>query len=354
VTRSLSRLQAVILGIVVLAGLGLAVVGLFWIGGKHTSGVPDFLARWILPKTFQLRAGFAQIQGVEVGTRVRVKGIEAGEIVAIERPSKPSGQVVLVMRLDSRHGDLIRKDASAQIVAEGMVGGKVVEIDPGSDDKDPVKDGDFIAAKPSVEISDILTRVDDTIREIRDSKGSLNKLIKDDELHTELVQAVRQLHRTASSLQQNSDAFKDLPVVRGYVKDMRKELLRPDCERNRRIFAENELFEPGSAILTADGRRRLDDLVPWLDGLKHKGSEVVVAAYALPGPDEEGTRILTQKQSETVSNYLTTQHSIQKMGWFSWSRRVVALGCGSESPPAPEKDKLPPARLEVIVFVPHN
>ena len=56
--------------------------------------------------------------------------------------------------------------------------------------------------------------------------------------------------------------------------------MRPDHERNRRVFAENDLFEPGRAVLTAEGKEKLDELAPWLDGLKHKGSEWWSSAYA--------------------------------------------------------------------------
>jgi outer membrane protein OmpA-like peptidoglycan-associated protein len=352
-TRSLSRFQAIVLGTFVLAGVGLGALGLFWIGGKSTAGVPPFLARWLLPDTLTLRAGFARIQGVEKGTRVRVKGVEAGEVVDIERPREPSGEVVLVMRLDGKMKGFVRRDAAAQIMAEGMVGGKVVEIEPGTDREPPAEDGAVITARSSSDVSDILARMDQTVQDLRDARGSLYKLVHDDELHAEMVDAIRKAKGTLSSLQQNADAMKEMPIVRAYVRDMRRELVRPECERNRMIFAETDLFEAGGAILTSDGKAKLDGIAPWLEGLKHKGSEVVVAAYTAKGGDNENARTLTQKQSEAVSTYLVDKHSIQKMGWFSWSRKVTALGCGSEPPPLTEKKKLPDSRIEVIVFVPH-
>ena len=93
---------------------------------------------------------------------------------------------------------------------------------------------------------------------------------------------------------------------------------------------------------------------PWLAGLKHKGSEVVIATYADPRKtDAAVARILTRQQSEAVLDYLTKQHAVQKMGWFT-SRKVTALGCGTNPPPLPQKDPVPPARVEVVVFVPQG
>jgi hypothetical protein len=54
-----------------------------------------------------------------------------------------------------------------------------------------------------------------------------------------------------------------------------------------------------------------------------------------------------------VVEYLKTRHGAHKMGIFS-SRKVVPLGQGVQRPPVPERDALPPARVEVLVFVPQG
>src|SRR5207249_567500 len=128
VSRSLSRIQAMLLGLVVVAGLALAGVGVFAVGNRQ----------WLWSDTFQVQAGFRQVRGVEPGTRVRVQGIEAGEVAQVQLPATPGQDVLLVLRLDGRFRQLIRADAAAQIVNESIVGGKVVEIDPGSASAEPV------------------------------------------------------------------------------------------------------------------------------------------------------------------------------------------------------------------------
>ncbi len=158
-----------------------------------------------------------------------------------------------------------------------------------------------------------------------------------------------------AAIQRDADALKKVPIIGGYVEDPVALLVRSDCERNRRTFAESELFEPGRAVLTASGREGLDQLGPWLSGLKHKGSEVVVVSYADASKKAEAKTALsiTRQQSESVAAYLKKQHSAHKLGWFS-SRKVKALGMGHQPPPAPERDPLPPNRVEVVVFVPQS
>jgi phospholipid/cholesterol/gamma-HCH transport system substrate-binding protein len=343
VSRSLSRVQAVLLGVAVCAGLAVAGVGLFAVGSRQ----------WLWGDSFHVRVGFRRIQGVEVGTRVRVLGRAAGEVEAVELPANPSGEITLLLRLDGRVRPLVRADAVAQIVAEGMVGGKVIEIDPGSDAAAPVADNSLIASRPATDLTAVLDQVNHTLHGIADGRGSLGRLVKDDEAYRELIQLIRQGRGAVASLKQNADALKGLPVVRSYVRDPLRELVRPDCERNRQWFAEADLFEPGHAVLTAPGRQRLDELVPWLEGLKHKGSEVVVAGYAAPGQDPDVAQTLTQKQSEAVCEYLTGHHAVQKLGWFT-RRRVTPLGCGVDDPPLPEPEPLPRPRVEVVVFVPQS
>src|SRR5262249_18586497 len=126
-----------------------------------------------------------------------------------------------------------------------------------------------------------------------------------------------------------------------------------ECEVNRQWFGEADLFEPGRSVLTGPGRQQLDRLVPWLEGLKHKGSEVVVASYTDPRTEPKWALTLSQKQSEAVCNYLKDQHSVHKMGWLS-KRSVTPIGLGIGPPPQVEKEKLPAPRIEVLVFVPQG
>jgi hypothetical protein len=258
--------------------------------------------------------------------------------------------VQLTLRLDGRLGSLVRADACARIVPEGLVGGKVIEIDPGSETSAPVREGTPIASQPSSDVGDVLHQLETTLAGIERGEGSLGKLFKDDELYRDVLRLVRQGRGTMASLKQDADAIKGLPVVRSYVQDGHRILVRPDCSRNRRWFPEQELFFAGKAVLTPHGRIQLDQLAGWL-ARAEKGADLVVAAYAAPGEDPETARTITQKQSEAVCDYLKDRHGVQKVGWFS-RRKLTPLGWGSEPPliAIPE----PRPGVEVIVFVPQG
>jgi phospholipid/cholesterol/gamma-HCH transport system substrate-binding protein len=356
VSRNLSRWQALLLGLVVTLGLTLGLLGLFTVGGRA----------WAGSDALNVQVGFREIRGVEVGTRVRLQGIDAGEVVAITPPSQPDQDVVLRLRLKGAFRHLVRTRSTVQIVSEGLIGGKVLEIRPptrqaAAEEDLPAQEDTLLRSEPTAELADVLAQVGETLQGIRSGKGTLGKLTQDPAAYEALVgllgksaDAVEKSKDTMSSIQRDADALKRVPIIGGYVEDPVRLLVRGNSERNRQLFAEEDLFEPGRAVLTAQGKQRLDGLAPWFAGLKHRGSEVVVVSYAdasknAPRPALE----LTRQQSEAVVDYLKKQHGIQKLGWFS-SRKVVALGQGTQNPPLPEHDPMPPSRIEILVFVPQT
>lgn len=350
-SRSLSPLRALLLGAVVLTGLTLGVVGLFLIGGRG----------WYDGGAFHVRAGFREIRGVEVGTRVRLKGMEAGEVVAVLPPDHLEDPVVLRLRLRGEYRRLVRPDAVVHIESDGLVGGKVLEIKPGKPHPaDAAADG--LVAEDQLlqgDSSDLMEEVGAALGGLQQGKGSLGKLATETEAHDAFVDLMHQGKKTlekseevVTTLQQDADALKRLPVVGGYIEDPTALLERYNCERDRRIYNATDLFEPGRAMLTARGRQNLDGLAPWLGGTKHPGSDVVIVAYADPRSDDpRAAQVLTRQQSEAVCDYLKTKHGVQKTGWFS-SRKVTALGLGVAPPPMPESDPLPADRVEIQVFTP--
>jgi outer membrane protein OmpA-like peptidoglycan-associated protein len=326
-----------ILGVSVLAGLGLAVAGLFAVGNRQ----------WLWADTFRLRAGFRQIHGVERGTPVRVFGRNAGEVEELQMPENPDGEVTLGLRIDGSLRSLIRSDASAQIVPVGMVGGKVVEINPGTKEAQVIEDNAVIASRP---VNDPITQASQMLEALDKEKANVHELLD----NTNAL--VRRGQKTLTSMQQATDAVKRLPGFRSYVEDAHELLYRPNCERTPQWFTETELFAPGRAQLTDGGRDRLRDLVPQLSSLtKQDGAEMVILAYADPKTslDSEQALLLSQKQSEAVRDFLKQAGAIYKKYWV-FPRKVRLHGFGLDTPPIAEKDNPPGPAVGILVYVPQK
>lgn len=353
VSRSLSPRQAAVLGFVVLVALSLGAVGVFGVGQRQRL--------WSRP--FTLEVGFARVPGVAVGTPVRVRGLDAGVVAAVALPPAelPDAPLVLRLRLDRSFQPLVFADARAAILSEGMVGSRVIEITPGSPASGPAAEGARIAAEATPDLADLLKQTKDVLSDVRDGQGTLGKLLKDDRAYTALVSAVDQARfmmqssqQAAEAVKQDAEAVKRLPLIRGYVEDATALLIRPVHEKHRHVVASAELFEPGRAVLTDAGRERLNAIGAWVNEFTQKGSDVVVAAFADPKVETNSAvaKAVTQKQAEAVCEYLRGNYKIHKLSLLRW-RDAKSLGLGTDPPPVLETG-LPPARVEVIVFVPQT
>lgn len=333
---------------------------------------------WNSVPTFTARAGFRSIGGVEVGTKIRIQGMDAGLVAAITPPSVPGKPVVLTFRIDRRLQPLVRSDTVARIVLQGVIGSKVVELVPGQPGAPALADSGVLPAENPIELADLVTEASATLKRVdlaarsaeqgmeeirsiaasvRAGKGTLGKLTQDDEVYQKIVGMSDRSVRALDDLGENLQAIKRTWPVSRYFEnkgfyDRDNVLFKPGAERASRSLAADDLFRPGGAILTDAGRRRLDEVGAWFDRAKQAKSEVVIAAFTDDGDAPDRARILTQEQADAVRNYLVAKHGINSVGWFG-TRKVAAVGFGGQPPEVALVDPgVPPRRVEVILFTP--
>lgn len=353
----------------VLAALLVAGYGLRQMGGRA----------WAWQPTFPVRASFDTIAGLEVGARVRVQGIDAGVVEAIQPPARPGARVGLKLRVDEGLRPLVRADARVRVVPQGVIGAKVVEIVPGRPDAPALAEGAALDSEPAVEVADLIRdaraaigRVDAAAAAaekglgefaaiaatVREGKGTLGRLVQDDEAYRRLMAMSDHGTRTIVDLDENLAALKRTwPLSRYFdgrgFTDRDKILFKPGSERESRVLGADDLFEPGRSVLTRKGRAQLDGVAAWFAKAKRPKSELVIAAFADDSTDPDLAQILTQEQAEAVRAYLIEKHGVDVNGWFG-SRKVAAVGFGSEPPrPAVAGPTAGPGRrVEVILFTP--
>lgn len=396
-SRQLSFLQATILGIALAGGLTLGGYGLFVIQSRNGGDVVLVTAK------------FQDVAGIRTGSRVQLQGVDIGEVVAVRLPERDGERVAVDMQLQGAMRARLGIDAKVEIVRDHPLGDKVARITPGSADAPRVTDGDTLAGLESpellatlqqtaVKLDRLLTRTETAagtiagdlaqatarlnrvLEAIDKGEGTLGKLVKDDSLYRNLNTAVGDLQSTVSelrtsngtigklvkdtemyddvkkmvhSVKQNADAIKAMPVIRNYVTDAHKIMVRPDRNRERKVLAAAELFKGGAAVLTQEGKLKVDEVGLWLKENKVAGSDVVVAAVAASGQDADFAQTLTDRQSQAVHDYLRAYHHIHSVGRWPWSTRPTrAVGCGLYPPSQPENESLPAARIEVLLFTP--
>jgi phospholipid/cholesterol/gamma-HCH transport system substrate-binding protein len=158
-----------------------AAVGLFVVGGILLFGLALFLIgdrKRLFEDSFVVFAEFEKLAGLQEGALVRVAGLGAGEVLSISYPRSPVAKFRVEMRVTEDLHPLVRTDSVALIQTEGLVGDQIVDIGEGSEDAPPAGDGATIQSREPFEIADLLTRADqlsetlsDTIVSVRDDLG---------------------------------------------------------------------------------------------------------------------------------------------------------------------------------------
>jgi len=149
----MNRILAPAVGAFVIAGILLFGVGLFLIGDR----------RMLFSDTFEVYAEFANIGGLQNGAKVRVAGMDAGEVDTIYVPPGPSARFRVKLRIREDLHPVIRVDSVATIQTDGLVGNKFVQVDAGTDQAQVVSARGTIQSREPFDLSAMLQRMNDTV-----------------------------------------------------------------------------------------------------------------------------------------------------------------------------------------------
>lgn len=133
-------------GIFIVIGVLLFAAGMFEIGDRNQ----------LFQHHYTVYADFANVDTLTSGARVRVSGMNAGEVEDVAIPKDPSGKFRLKLQVDDKFRDIIRENSVASIDTEGMVGNKFVNIAKGTNASPECAPGCTLETQEPFEISDLL------------------------------------------------------------------------------------------------------------------------------------------------------------------------------------------------------
>ena len=207
--------RAARLGAFIVVTLAILVAGVFIIGSKQ----------YLFSSTYQVKAQFSNVAGLDVGADVRVGGVHSGVVHSIELPHKPGEQVTVVMDLSKSTHEIIKQDSVATIETEGMLGNQYLAISFGSADSPNVRDGDMIASQQPLEMADLLKKangildssqqaiqnttlatanLDSISAKIDRGQGTVGALVNDKQLYSDLEQTTSAMRDTMVQAQAES------------------------------------------------------------------------------------------------------------------------------------------------------
>jgi phospholipid/cholesterol/gamma-HCH transport system substrate-binding protein len=191
------------LGIFVSLGLVVLILAIYYIGEKQL----------LFESTFRLTGVFTDVAGLQAGNNVRLSGISIGTVESISLVSDTTVRVEIVIDESSRK--FIKKDAIATIGSEGLIGNKVLVINPGTGGKKSIEDNDVIQTSQPIDVDDIMvslkTTIDNTAfitgdlakisANIESGKGTIGRLMMDPTWR-------QNFETTIINLKEGSDEFK--------------------------------------------------------------------------------------------------------------------------------------------------
>src|SRR5215468_10943009 len=99
-------------GLFVIGGLTLFAAGMFVIGDR----------RQAFGRHVEYYSEFINLAGLANGAKVRVGGMDGGEVISIGVPDSPSGRFRVKWRTGEKLARLVRTDSVVTIETEGVVG----------------------------------------------------------------------------------------------------------------------------------------------------------------------------------------------------------------------------------------
>jgi phospholipid/cholesterol/gamma-HCH transport system substrate-binding protein len=151
------------IGLFVIGGLTLFGIGMFVIGDRHQA----------FARHAEYYAEFVDLAGLTNGAKVRVAGMDAGQVTSIAVPDSPPSRFRVKWRIDEKLRGLVRTDSVAIIDTEGIVGGTFLSIRQGSAQAREAEALSTIPSKEPMELADLLSRgnlllndADGTVKEV--------------------------------------------------------------------------------------------------------------------------------------------------------------------------------------------
>jgi phospholipid/cholesterol/gamma-HCH transport system substrate-binding protein len=342
--------RAARLGAFIVATLAILVAGIFVIGGKQ----------YLFSSTYQLKAQFDNVEGLDAGGDVRVGGVHSGTVHSIVLPHKPGEKVTVIMDLAKSTHEIIKQDSMASIETEGLLGNQFLAISFGSAGTVGVRDGDTIGSLPPLEMAQLLNKMSGILdssqqaihnatqatanlnsisAKIDGGQGTAGALVNDKQLYSNLEQTTATMNATmlqakagVTDFQENMEAMKHNFLLRGYFKNRgyedSDELARNEIERlpqgaptKEFTYSTKQLFDKQDSAKLKN-QKSLNAGGEFLANNQF-GFAVVVASTGMGG-DTQKDLVLTQARAMVVREYL-----VENFGFDD--SQLKTLGMGKES-----------------------
>ncbi|MBA2612559.1 MAG: MCE family protein [Bacteroidetes bacterium] len=192
--------RAIIVGLFVLVGIIFLIAGILMIGNIHQT----------FSTKMQVTTLFDDVNGLQKGNNIWFSGVKIGTVKRVEFYGK--SQVKVIMNIDAKAQEYIRKDAKVKISTDGFIGNKILVISGGSSDMPAVQENDTLGIEKTFSTEDIMNTFQENNKNVLaittdfktisknllDGKGNLGKLLKDEDLYDNISATTSSLKKASN------------------------------------------------------------------------------------------------------------------------------------------------------------
>ncbi len=231
--KSTKNSRAVIVGIFILLGIAILVVTILTLGGQRKT----------FQKSIVVRAVFDDINGLQKGNNIWFSGVKIGTVKKISFYG--GSQVEVDMSIEENAQQYIHKSSKARISSEGLIGNRIIAIDPGTAKSPVVENGDMIGVEKAINPDEMMNTLQSNNRNILEitndfkavsrgiaqGKGTAGRLLTDERLINEFQATLLILKKAAYNAQRISSS------VAGYASKLnQKGTLANDLITDTTVF----------------------------------------------------------------------------------------------------------------------
>lgn len=152
-------------GAFVLIGTILLIFSLYLIGAKQN----------LFGSTFELKSQFKNVNGLMPGNNVRFTGIDIGTVKSVEIINDSTVNVTMV--IEDKVQAFIKKNATAMVGTDGLMGNKLININSSNEIAESVEDGDFLISKSPLGTDDMMRTLNITNENVKDITIDLKNIV---------------------------------------------------------------------------------------------------------------------------------------------------------------------------------
>lgn len=200
-------------GLLAIAGIAILLTALFFLGSRS----------FLFSDTFQISSRFGGVAGLTSGAQVQYQGVDVGRVSQVRLPQGPGEGVLVMMQIDDKARDLIRRNTQAQIKTDGLVGNQIVVlVNPlNFAAAAPVEEGDQIPGVDPFDFFAITDRLATTVTQfdaaaatmqqimldVQGGSGTVGALLYDPTLYNNFVAMTAQTEAVLGNLAANAEQF---------------------------------------------------------------------------------------------------------------------------------------------------